>query len=170
MNKVTMFRNGGAVKRYHTLRTIGEQTVAEHSFQVACLLTAIVPDVSAELLKAALYHDLPEQSTGDIPATVKWRNPTIKKELCREETDFSFEHHTEVSLSKEDMLALKWADTLELIHYCFEQMDMGNAKMARVARRGVDFLVSMENYNGITANMLEAAIEKLETFTRGIAE
>ena len=38
--------SGGEVKRYHTLPTIGEQTVANHSWGVALILNWLKPDIS----------------------------------------------------------------------------------------------------------------------------
>ena len=46
--------SGGEVKRYHTLPTIGEQTVANHSWGVALILNWLKPDISKTALLKAL--------------------------------------------------------------------------------------------------------------------
>src|SRR6267378_8094848 len=64
--KVNFIESGGYTQRMHCIPTIHPQSVAAHSFGVAwwCwLLTAGNP--SANLLLAALAHDLPEHEVGD---------------------------------------------------------------------------------------------------------
>ena len=62
---------GGEVKRYHTMPTIGEQTVANHSWGVAVILSWLKPDISPKALLKALTHDVAEKQTGDMPAPTK---------------------------------------------------------------------------------------------------
>ena len=54
------FRAAGAVKRYHIVRTLRQQSVAEHSWNVALLVYMIYPQASPKLIKAALTHDVAE--------------------------------------------------------------------------------------------------------------
>ena len=55
--------SGGEVKRYHTMKTIGEQTVANHSWGVAVILNWLKPDISKVALLKALSHDVAEKRT-----------------------------------------------------------------------------------------------------------
>ena len=124
---VEMARAGGAVKRCHIVRTHGSQTNAEHMFGVALLCVPLADFApSAELLKAALFHDLSEQATGDIPAQVKWGNPAIKAGFDLLEAAFNREHGLETKLTEEERTILKWADSLELAFYTREQEQFGN--------------------------------------------
>ena len=75
------FRDAGDVTRFHTLRTIRQQSVAHHSWGVATLLLHVWPEAPASVLRAALWHDVAEIETGDMPAPIKWANPELKKEL-----------------------------------------------------------------------------------------
>lgn len=71
------------VKRWHIINTVRPQTVAEHSFMVALiameLAKHIVPHGSLfdspreqfQFLCAALFHDMPETITGDLPTPAK---------------------------------------------------------------------------------------------------
>jgi hypothetical protein len=133
-------RGAGKVKRYHTMHTHGSQTVAEHSFYVCLLLTELVDKPSVALLKAALYHDLPEHETGDIPATTKWKYPKLAEEVKSAENDFIERHGLAVSLPDKDWLALKYADMGELVMYSIDQIMLGNRNMVPVGKRGLDFL------------------------------
>jgi len=70
-----------SVKRWHTVSTIRQQTLAEHSFNV-CMLAKQMADMigmpaqrKALLLEMALVHDLDEVFTGDIPTPAKEQQP-----------------------------------------------------------------------------------------------
>ena len=136
-------RAAAHVKRYHTIQTIGNQSVAEHSFHVAMLCLEICKlnnvDCPAELLKAALFHDLPEYKTGDVPATAKWGSPGLKTLLDSLEDDVISEYGLEVYLTIEEATILKYADILELVMYCVDQMNLGNRNARIIASRGLVF-------------------------------
>lgn len=120
------FRLGGNVRRYHTRSVIGEQTVAAHSWGVAMLLLELCENPSAELLRAALVHDLAEYDTGDVPSTAKWQSPELKAALSRLEGRIEVELEIAVELSQEERFALKLADMLELCWHAYEQRKLGN--------------------------------------------
>ena len=73
-------RTGGKVKRWHTVTTIQQQTVAEHSWGVAMICRKLWPEDKV-LMEAALCHDLGEGLTGDVPWPVKQANFVFKKHL-----------------------------------------------------------------------------------------
>ena len=58
---------GSEVKRYHTVTTLVSETVGHHSHGVAMMCLMFDPMASRQLLMAALFHDLAEHQTGDIP-------------------------------------------------------------------------------------------------------
>lgn len=73
MREFDLLVRASLVRRYHIHTTLREDTVGRHSGMVAWLcyqLTAGEP--SADLLMAALQHDVPEAKFGDIPSPVKW--------------------------------------------------------------------------------------------------
>lgn len=126
-------RSAGYTKRCHIKQTIGHQTVAEHSFFVALLCWRLTDrEPSEALLKAALFHDLAEIVTGDVPAPVKWMSKEIKEELEQMERVFDHVFHLEVSLSSKEEAILKLADLLELGWYCVDQKRLGNMNMEDV--------------------------------------
>ena len=148
-------RNAGKVKRFHTVETIGQQTVAEHSFNVCLILLFITNGTaSSELLKAALYHDLPELITGDIPATAKWKSEALSLALTEVEQRFEKDFDLSVEISDSEKLLLKWADMYELVQYCFDQLRLGNRNMLLIADRGIGYLAAMPCLNNTTAELL----------------
>lgn len=123
--KDTELYSAGATTRYHTRRMIQRQTVADHSWGVAFVLTCIC-NPSVELLKAAIFHDLAETVTGDMPATAKWANPAMADALSALEFSFDLQNGLAQELSNQEVDLLKWADALELMLHCKAEISMGN--------------------------------------------
>lgn len=85
-----------AVKRWHMIDTTRVQTLAEHSANVAALVFGIAracPDMyfgpSLEAAGLALFHDVDEVFTGDIPTHTKRQLKGVK-ELERRTTPGTF--------------------------------------------------------------------------------
>lgn len=154
MSVYNRLRAAGNVKRYHTVQIIGEQTVSAHSFNVAMLCLAIKPDASFDLIKAALFHDLAELETGDIPAQVKWSNQDLEVQLKIIENRFDQAHDINIELTREEERILKIADLLELCYFCVEQKRLGNDTILPILGRGVKKLKEYD-LNATAKIMLE---------------
>lgn len=139
MNALKELYDAGSVTRFHTKRTIRTQTIGEHSWGVAMILLQICKP-SAELLKAALYHDLAESVTGDTPATAKWSSYELKTSLQKLEDNFNKRLGLDLILSIEEEELLRWADMLELIMYCQTEVELGNRKMSTIILTGIAYL------------------------------
>lgn len=65
------------VKRWHTVDTVKDQSVAEHQWNVTALSMRIASiageEITAELVQYAMFHDLEEIYTGDMPSPYKER-------------------------------------------------------------------------------------------------
>lgn len=158
-------RNAGYVRRYHTVQTIGHQTVAEHSFNVAMILLDLTNGKAhADLLKAALYHDLPEVFTGDIPATAKWASPPLVQSLKLLEDVFDSDYNLVVNLSEDDKKLLKFADMAELVMYSLDQLRLGNRNMISIAERGVNYLEEMQFVGAKALQLMNDLIEQVKEF------
>ena len=136
----------GVDNRYHTLDTIGEQSIASHSWGVAIILEYLEPNVSKDLIMKALTHDVTEAYTGDMPSPIKWSHPEFKEILNRVE-----EEYEEVLgidqyniISDEEKILYKQADMFELLFFCMKQRRMGNTNMNKVFSKGVEFLASQK--------------------------
>lgn len=78
-----------AVKRWHMIDTTRQQTLAEHSANVAMLVLLITRSfpvtikngwvMSTEAVVAALIHDIAESFTGDIPTHTKQHLSGLEK-------------------------------------------------------------------------------------------
>ncbi len=142
MNLHERIRAGGAVRRYHTRTTIGHQTVAEHSWGVAAILLHIC-EPSAELLRAALYHDVAEYDTGDVPAQAKRSSLTLAASLSELERDIEASLQIAPACTLEELKLLQIADLLELLWYCLEQRKLGNTTIDDIWERGLQYLDQM---------------------------
>ncbi|MBE16831.1 MAG: hypothetical protein CL867_11340 [Cytophagaceae bacterium] len=136
--------SGGEVKRYHTLSTIGEQTVASHSWGVTLLMVWLKPDISKIAMLKALTHDVAEKQTGDMPAPTKWNNPELAKELSVVEKNIEEALGVDFIITEEERQYFKQADMFELLLYCVKQRSLGNTNVNVVFSNGVEKLVGMK--------------------------
>ena len=132
-------RTGGKVKRWHTVTTIQQQTVAEHSWGVAMICRKLWPEDKV-LMEAALCHDLGEGLTGDVPWPVKQANFVFKKHLDEIEGDEQERLGCSVLLTSQQKSRLKVADMLEMICFAVEEIELGNKNMQEVFNRGLRFI------------------------------
>lgn len=134
-----LFRDAGAVKRYHSCRMTREQTLATHSFGVAMLVQQVFPECRKEVILAAMKHDLPEFITGDIPAPVK--RASVGMSLMLEEMEKGTAPlYEDFDLTSPEASVLKWADLMELVLWCLEEVQIGNTYAMKQAQTGIVWL------------------------------
>lgn len=138
--RVQALRDAASVLRYHTARTLRSQTLACHSHGVAVLVIHVLPTASRELIQAALFHDLAEKLTGDLPAPVKRACPELNIAVSVLEQRFATEHGIDITLTSHEQSVLKWCDTMELVLWCREEMEMGNRYAYDIFNRGISYL------------------------------
>lgn len=137
------------VKRWAIVRTIRDQSVAEHSYYVTMYANDIASylgldeSVQLTILKKALWHDVDEILTGDIPG------PHKKKIVDREKAKTFFQsamgaifgqrahrdgYEPDTDAHRTHLIAaiLKVADLMEAIHYLEEEETMGNGNVAHL--------------------------------------
>lgn len=78
------------IKRYSTIFRIRDESVAEHSFNVAAICMKLWDDYDFDLgnaLQMAIAHDMPEIELNDVPRVIKKKYPAISKVFkeCEEE-------------------------------------------------------------------------------------
>jgi 5'-deoxynucleotidase YfbR-like HD superfamily hydrolase len=144
VNEVLDVLDGGEVKRYHTLSTIGEQTVGSHSWGVAVILNWLKPDISKTAILKALTHDVAEKLTGDMPAPTKWNNKDLALELALVEKNIEKNLGVDYELTPEEKEFFKQSDLFELLFYCVNQRSLGNTNVNVVFSNGVEKLVDMQ--------------------------
>lgn len=76
MLKINDILRASGVTRWHIVRTVKPQSLAEHTFDVVMIARAIAKLAGyddSEIVKAALLHDLDEIVNGDFPTPSKQR-------------------------------------------------------------------------------------------------
>ena len=140
--KLEFILAGTEVTRYHTVRTLVQETVGHHSHGVAMLCLFLAPDASANLLKAALVHDLAEHVLGDIPAPSK-REFGIGEQVNRLEDMLLSQHNLDPEITKEEARILKLADIAQGALFCIRELSLGNSGIKIVFHRYVSYADSM---------------------------
>lgn len=145
------------IDRWSLMRNTERENVCEHSMQVASIAHALCVIKNKKFggdldcgkaAIIALYHDMPEILTGDMPTPVKYRNPEIKtvykqieasagktllamlpKELQSEYEDFFIENEQDEYLHK----LVKAADKICALTKCIEEKKAGNTEFDSAA-------------------------------------
>ena len=154
------------ITRWCLMRNTFSENLTEHSYMTAMLAHALAL-IRRDVLKlegpdpdrcavAALYHDVSEILTGDLPTPVKYYNPEIKKaykqveqiagnrvlDMLPPELRSSYEHDV-----LEDDLAVKpivkAADKLSAHIKCLEEQKSGNADFDFAARQTWEAMKAM---------------------------
>lgn len=133
-------RLAGQVIRYHTWPHIRQQSVGEHSWQVARILLAIAPGHPG-LVKHAILHDIGELETGDLPYPIKADNEVLGglmidleeeaiEYLCNRWGVPSGRH-----LTDQEKWVFKLAEFIEMWEWGLEEVLRGNKFAELVALR-----------------------------------
>ncbi len=124
----------------HTCPSDAAQTIGHHSWGVAVILQYIYPDCSKAALLAALYHDVPEIETGDIPAMAKWASPELAAILGDLEERIERQLDIHIDLAPEEAEAVKLADSIDLLLFARHRVFMGDRYFEGFERRLLDYL------------------------------
>lgn len=161
--KVLIIGNGGITRRFHTIDTIKDRSVAAHSFYVAqlCWLLTGSGQLTVHLLMAALNHDLAEQVYGDIPAPTKRLLGYDKQMETKLEEDFLDKNDLGWTLDEGDKRILKIADKLAGMIECCQERALGNRFAEAPFRRFSEYadeLIDITSYNEVET---KEAIERM---------
>jgi 5'-deoxynucleotidase YfbR-like HD superfamily hydrolase len=123
---------GGGVKRHHNYPIIDRQSVAEHSWRMIVIYDRLWPgELTVDVIRKIVYHDVAEYKTGDVPANAKWRSPELAEELHRLQREDDLRLGIEVDIPKKEFRRFKFCDRLELMMFCLEQRRLGNRNVGR---------------------------------------
>ncbi len=133
MNAIKLLRALDAaqnVARWHTVRTLGRQNLAEHSYEVALICARV--GAPAFLIQRALEHDLGEEATGDVPAPFKRGAPQAGTLIDRAEEQYAtgtLGCLIADSNVPADMWLLKFADIVSGLRFALDELELGNRRM-----------------------------------------
>lgn len=145
LDQIEFMLAGGFTKRFHTVMTLREHTVAAHSYGVACLCYLLSNcDPSVNLLMAALTHDMAEQFVGDIPSPSKRGSTALKEHLDKLEGGFLFTNGLVFELDPKEKVILKTADIFDGMWNCIQERKLGN--------KGIE--VAYHNFNSYATSIL----------------
>lgn len=125
-------RAAGEVMRYHTWRTIRQQNVAEHTWQIMRILLTVWPAAPRSVIVHALVHDMGEMA-GDIQYPFKHLYPDLKtgseqaeSHVRRRQQMFVGAPEPKHPLSPFERLVFKTCDNLEMWEFGMVELNMGN--------------------------------------------
>jgi 5'-deoxynucleotidase YfbR-like HD superfamily hydrolase len=134
-------RLSGQLRRYHTWPIIGQQTVAEHTWQILRIYCSIVDKIDPHMVMHAMFHDIGETFTGDLPYPVKSENRDLKKQLDYLEEQSRLRQleywsaFKQIFLSEEDKIFFKQIELIEMAEFGMDQMCLGNNHAFIIADR-----------------------------------
>ena len=146
------------IKRWQLMRSTREENIMEHSHSVAVLthaLTTIEREVFGGTVNAeqavlyALYHEVSEVMTGDMPTPVKYFNMQLHGEYEKLETlavdkiadtlpaelKKSLSPYLHADKNSEEYRFVKAADKLSAYLKCLEELNSGNKEFVQAEKK-----------------------------------
>jgi 5'-deoxynucleotidase YfbR-like HD superfamily hydrolase len=132
--RVKFLREASDVQRLHVIRTIGEYSNGQHSFNMLAMLKLLWPEAPVELVWTIVEHDIPERVIGDVPSpalhhvyqeslpAVVVEEIHVMEEIYGRSSDFH-------GISDDLNSWLKGLDILELYLYTKDQFQLGNKNL-----------------------------------------
>lgn len=142
-SQISLLTRGLSVQRFHTVPTISKETVGHHSALVAGFAYLIWPD-KPQLLAHAIFHDVAEHVTGDIPSPGK-RLFVDRTRLKAAEQDILDGVNLQLpSLTPADERCLKICDILAGMAACRHELMLGNHFIKESFDNYIDYLGEMD--------------------------
>ncbi len=156
------------IKRWALMRNTEMETLSDHTAQVAFIAHALAIIGNKRLGKnynadrvslLALYHDVTEILTGDMPTPIKYKNETLKKayKSVEKEAADTFvdmlpqdlkEEYSSLLIPREEdrelMKLVKAADKLSALIKCIEEKKAGNTEFLSAEKANEEQLKNLE--------------------------
>jgi len=145
-NRLWYLLLAGMVQRYHSVPTITSDTVGEHTFGVVWLCALLSNGTPrAELLLAAVWHDVPELTVGDMPAPAKRRLGLSESFAAMEQEVLGEMLQLPIpQLTVDEQRILTIADRVDgMLHCCYERA-LGNQVIEEVYDRFLQYIVQLK--------------------------
>lgn len=182
-----LFRSN-SINRWGLMRNISYETLSEHCYEVA-LISQIIAVIGNKyfdktydvnrIASAALYHDMSEILTGDLPTPVKYYNSEIKtayKKIEKNAEDILLNllpdeikstYSELLSLSNEEKAIIKSADKICAYIKCLHELSAGNKEFVaaqRTIKEQID-LIHIPEAKYFIQNYLDAFTRSLDDIT-----
>lgn len=182
-----LFRSNG-INRWGLMRNLSYETLSEHCFEVAVMshILAIIGNCkfnkkynTDKIAVYALYHDMSEILTGDLPTPVKYYNSEIKDAYKKIEknaetiildllnSDIKEKYKELYGLTAEEKAIVKSADKICAYIKCLNELSGGNKEFVaaeRTIREQIDASTSLET-KYFMENYLESFSKPLDDIT-----
>ena len=146
------------IHRWALMRNTRSENICEHSYEVAVIAHALALLTNRHFggqvdpqkcVMLAIYHDVPEILTGDMPTPVKYFNPAIRDAFRQVENsacdtllhmlpeDLREDYSSLIRSDGEpsfEMRLVKAADKISALIKCIEETEQGNREFARACR------------------------------------
>ncbi len=155
--RIWALRKGSHVKRWHTERIIGEQTVGKHSLDALSMLLVLHPNPTITLIRAMAWHDMAESRCGDLPSHVLWRHNALRiyyEDLQEDTLQEDFGLHLS-QLTEEEKIWINAIDKLEAYLFSIEQVSMGNTGAFEFVERLEKWFREQPRLPAAVAQMIE---------------
>jgi 5'-deoxynucleotidase YfbR-like HD superfamily hydrolase len=134
-------RLAGQVRRYHTWPILGQQTIAEHCWQIMRIYMSIVDKPDPHMMYHITFHDIGEHFTGDIPYPVKRDNHNLKEQMeflerrsYMSQLDY-WNAFQMTYLNEEEKKLFKQIELIEMAEFGLDQVCLGNQHGLIIADR-----------------------------------
>lgn len=156
------------IRRWALMRNTRSENICEHSHEVAVIAHALALITNRhyggrvdakQCVMLAIYHDVPEILTGDMPTPVKYYNPAIREAYKQVEIsacekllgmlpeDLETDYQALIcpqDESSEEMRLVKAADKLSALIKCIEETSQGNREFVSARRATEQALHAMD--------------------------
>ena len=180
------------INRWALMRNTSNENIAEHSHNVAVIAHSLCTignkkfgkNYNAERCAVlALYHDLTEVITGDMPTPVKYHNEEIKKVykdiektagdrlLSMLPDEFKEDYQPFFEQNEEDKKLwkiVKAADKIDALIKCIEECRMGNKEFETARERQIEIVneIDMDEVKYFKTEFLPAYSLTLDEHTK----
>ena len=163
--KLKIYREGGFVKRCHARQMHREYLVGQHSFNVAGIIMTFCPSPSLALIKAALWHDVPERFTGDVPTPVKQLAPEIRDllRLVERRVLTAVDEDFEDTLTDKEKEWLKAADMVELWLWAREEVALGNSAACSLEADAYAIILALRSRDKFPQELFDYVLSENKT-------
>lgn len=155
-------REANQVKRYHTVSyTAIPDTVGHHTGNIIGILFFLFDDAPPlGVISNAMYHDVLELITGDIPSTMKWTDELFREILNKLEEGLSKKMNIPTAkMSEQEGHLLRFADIMDLCLKSVDEIMVGNQMYYPVLANGLSYA------GHIVRNELKGHVRATELFS-----